>query len=101
MSIIGICTSLVFGLEYVFVIEYSSIKLWKEQFEQGETLAVEKRLGFIFSRSRYPKDIQVKCDLHYDDVSKTVVVSFVLPTPESISDIVGYKIMLAKKQLCR
>ena len=76
-----------------------SINLWKEQFEQGDALAIEKYLGVIFAESHYPEGISAECECFYDIVSKSIVVSFNLPAPEDISYTTGYKFIEKRKAI--
>jgi len=76
-----------------------SIQLWKEQFEQGDGLAVEKFLGVVLANSRYPDGFKSESDIFYEIISKTAVISFQLPTPDNISDIIGYKFIASRKAI--
>lgn len=80
--------------------EYNaSIMKWKEQFESGDALSIEKYTGVVLANSHYPYGISAESKVFYDTISKTAVVSFTLPSPEDIADIIGYKFVVSRKTI--
>lgn len=76
-----------------------SIGLWKEQFESGDSLAIEKYISVVLANSKYPDGISSDPDVFYDIISKTAVISFNLPTPDDIPDVTGYKYVTSRKAI--
>ena len=80
--------------------EYNDeIVLWKEQFENGDGIAIERYLEAVLANSRYPNAISADSEVYYDMISKTAVVSFSLPTPDDIPHEIGYKFVASRKAI--
>lgn len=75
------------------------ILLWKDQFENGDGLAVERYLGVVLANSHYPNAISAESEVFYDMISKTAVVAFSLPTPDDLPYEVGYKFVASRKEI--
>ena len=76
-----------------------NILLWKDQFENGDGLAVERYLGVVLANSHYPDAISAENEIFYDMISKTAVVSFKLPSPEDLPHEIGYKFVASRKAI--
>lgn len=75
------------------------IILWKEQFENGDGLAVERYLRVVLANSHYPEAISADSEVFYDMISRTAVVSFSLPSPEDLPHEIGYKFIASRKAI--
>ncbi len=75
------------------------ILIWKEQFENGDVLAVERYLGVVLANSRYPDAISAESEALYDMISKTAIVSFRLPSPDELPQEIGYKYVASRKAI--
>ena len=75
------------------------ILVWKEQFENGETLAVERYLSVIIANSHYPDAISCEHEALYDANAKMAIISFGLPSPDELPQEVGYKFVATRKAI--
>jgi len=82
-----------------FTKKYHDIFEWKAQFEQGDVVAVEKYINASLASSQYPATIHANCNCIYESNSKTIIVSFELPSPDDITDIIGYKLVATRKTI--
>jgi len=72
---------------------------WKSLFEHGDGLAIEKYMRVVLANSHYPDHIAADSELSYEITSKTVVIDFILPSPDDIPDIEGYKFVATRKAI--
>lgn len=77
----------------------NDILLWKEQFENGDGLAVERYMGVVLANSHYPDAIPGESEVFYDMIAKTAVVSFSLPSPDDLPQEIGYKYVASRKEI--
>ena len=75
------------------------IDQWKERFEQGDGLAIEKYMRVVLANSRYPDAISADSEVSYDVLTKTAIVDFSMPMPDDIPDAVGYKYVASRKAI--
>ncbi len=75
------------------------ILTWKQQFENGDALAVERYMGVVLANSHYPDAISGDSEVFYDMMARTGVVSFSLPSPNDLPQEIGYKFVASRKAI--
>ena len=71
------------------------------RYEAGSPEAVERYMQMVLERSSYPEPITGEPDVRFDDPSKTLIISFWLPGPAEIPNILEYKYIEIGRASCR
>jgi restriction system protein len=74
-----------------------AILAFRSRYEAGSPEAVERYVQMILERSSYPEPIAAEPDSRFDEASKTLIVSFWLPGPTAIPNIVEHKYVMSRK----
>ncbi|MDM5153545.1 restriction endonuclease [Bacillus sp. DX1.1] len=76
-----------------------SITNWQKQFELGESEAIEKYVNVVLENSLYPDGIEKEYDVQFRKDLNTLLVSYKLPNPASIPNIIEYKYIATRKEV--
>lgn len=80
--------------------EYNdSITKWRQDFESGDAEAIEKYINLVLENSSYPSDFSREYEVQYIPETKTCIVSYVLPNPLNVPNIIGYKYVVSSKTI--
>src|SRR5262249_30435289 len=66
----------------------SAVQALRSRYEAGSPEAVEQYMQLVLDRSSYPDPIGGKPDARFDEASETLIVSFWVPAPEEIPNVV-------------
>jgi restriction system protein len=77
----------------------NAILKWKEDFESGEVESIEKYINLVLENSSYPNDFNREYEVQYIPEIKTCVVSYILPNPQNIPNIIGHKYVASSKTI--
>jgi len=72
---------------------------FRSRYEAGSPEAVERYIQMVLERSSYPEPIAGEPDARFDESSNTLIVSFWLPGPEDIPNVVEYKYVVSRKAI--
>jgi restriction system protein len=77
----------------------SSIDSWKQNFENCEKDAVERYIKTILDNLKFPDDFEYDSEVQYMQQNKILIVSFKLPSPENIPNIIEYKYIKTRDEM--
>jgi restriction system protein len=77
----------------------SAVLAFRTRYEEGSPDAVERYIQMALERSSYPESIAGDPDARFDDASKTLIVSYWLPGPADIPNIVEHKFVVSRKTI--
>jgi len=77
----------------------SAVLAFRSRYEAGSPEAVEQYTQMVLERSSYPEPIAGEAEVRFDEPSKTVIVSFWLPGPADVPNIVEYKYIVSRKEI--
>lgn len=75
------------------------IDQFKNDFEQGHADSIEKYVYLVMERSKYPEGLDKEYEVQYDPLGNTIIVSFELPSKESIPSVVQHKYVATRKAI--
>jgi restriction system protein len=78
-----------------------SIDQFKTDFELGHGDAIEKYVYMVLERSTYPEGLERDYEVQYEPISGTIIISFELPSQESVPKIIQYKYVASRKAIDR
>src|SRR5207248_2342485 len=76
-----------------------AVLAFRSRYEVGSAEAVERYMQMVLERSVYPEPIAGEPDVRFDEASKTLIVSFWLPGPADIPNILEYKYIASRKAI--
>src|SRR5262249_46123787 len=77
----------------------SAVLAFRSRYETGSPEAVERYMQMVLERSLYPEPIVGEPDAHFDEASKILIVSFWLPGPADIPNIVEHKYVASRNAI--
>lgn len=77
----------------------NTILKWKEEFEAGDSEAIEKYINLVLENSTYPNDFTKEYEVQYIAESKSVIVAYTLPNLQNIPQLNGYKYIATTKSI--
>ncbi len=77
----------------------SAVMSFRSRYEAGSPEAVERYMQMVLERSSYPEPIAGEPEVCFDEASKTLIVSFWLPKPADIPNIVEHKYVASRKAI--
>jgi restriction system protein len=75
----------------------SAVLAFRSRYEAGSSEAVERYMRMVLERSSYPDPIAGEADARFDEASSTLIVSFWLPGPADIPNVVEHKYVVSRK----
>ncbi len=76
-----------------------NISIYKEEFEQGKTEAVEKYFTMVLNRSPYPNEFEKDFRLGYYAETKNLIIEYSLPHHEDLPNIIEHKFIQTRKDV--
>jgi restriction system protein len=77
----------------------SAVIAFRARYETGSPEAVERYVQMVLARSAYPESIAGEPDARFEESSQTLIVSFWLPGPSDVPNIVEYKYVSSRKAI--
>jgi restriction system protein len=77
----------------------SAVLAFRSRYEAGSPEAVERYMQMVLERSSYPEPIAGEPDPRFDEGSNTLIVSFWLPGPADLPNVVEYKYVVSRKAI--
>jgi restriction system protein len=77
----------------------SAILAFRGRYEAGSPEAVERYVQIVLERSSYPEPIAGEPDSRFDEASKTLIVSFWLPGPTAVPNVVEHRYVVSRKAI--
>jgi restriction system protein len=75
----------------------SAVLAFRSRYEVGSPEAVERYMLMVLERSSYPEPVAGEPDARFDEASNTLIVSFCLPGPADVPNIVEHKYVASRK----
>jgi restriction system protein len=76
----------------------SAVLAFRSRYEAGSPEAVERYVQMVLEQSSYPEPIAGEPDERFDEASAMLVVSFWLPGPTEIPNVVEHKYVVSRKE---
>jgi restriction system protein len=76
-----------------------AVLAFRSRYEASSPEAVEQYMQMVLERSSYPEPIAGEPDSRFDEASKTLIVSFWLPGPADIPNVVEHKYVVSRKAI--